>query len=313
MKRICCEICGSPDILKDQGVFICQACGCKYTLEEVRKMLTEDDSVKQTKDMPSSVDQPDEFENLLTVTRDAMMDSRFENAYYNTVALIAEKPDVPEPMAIQAMAVLGLEAINPDIPTATVKGMERFFEIFDKWQADYTEKIRTIRHVQGYVGTACQAQEKMIREEKTDLESYRYTPSLADNVIELGDTIGMLADDFYSTVHGIGLEQDGRQREADNRILDNQLEKAQEKLRKVEEFRRDQLDKLAKRLLLTQDAIMKAKQEMSAESPSHEDGGDEKNYITINDKEILCNHCGALQPIRRIGGVCLKCGVRFSE
>lgn len=41
MKRLTCEICGSTDLVKDGGVFVCQACGCKYSVEEARKMMIE--------------------------------------------------------------------------------------------------------------------------------------------------------------------------------------------------------------------------------------------------------------------------------
>lgn len=41
MKQITCEVCGSNDLLKQDGVFLCQACGCKYSLEEVKKMMVE--------------------------------------------------------------------------------------------------------------------------------------------------------------------------------------------------------------------------------------------------------------------------------
>ena len=32
---------GSTDLLKNEGVFVCQFCGCKYSLEEARKMMVE--------------------------------------------------------------------------------------------------------------------------------------------------------------------------------------------------------------------------------------------------------------------------------
>ena len=41
MKQLVCEVCGSSDLIKQDGVFVCQACGCKYTLDEVRKMMVE--------------------------------------------------------------------------------------------------------------------------------------------------------------------------------------------------------------------------------------------------------------------------------
>lgn len=42
MKKLVCEMCGSSDLLKQEGVFVCQGCGCKYTVEEARKMMMED-------------------------------------------------------------------------------------------------------------------------------------------------------------------------------------------------------------------------------------------------------------------------------
>lgn len=41
MKRLTCEMCGSTDLVKQDGVFVCQACGCKYSVEEARKMMIE--------------------------------------------------------------------------------------------------------------------------------------------------------------------------------------------------------------------------------------------------------------------------------
>ena len=41
MKRIVCEMCGSSDMLKQDGVYVCQSCGTKYSVEEARKMMIE--------------------------------------------------------------------------------------------------------------------------------------------------------------------------------------------------------------------------------------------------------------------------------
>ncbi len=41
MKQLMCEMCGSSDLLKTDGVFVCQACGLKYSVEEIRKMMIE--------------------------------------------------------------------------------------------------------------------------------------------------------------------------------------------------------------------------------------------------------------------------------
>lgn len=41
MKRLVCEMCGGTDLIKQDGVFVCQSCGCKYSVEEARKMMVE--------------------------------------------------------------------------------------------------------------------------------------------------------------------------------------------------------------------------------------------------------------------------------
>ena len=41
MKHLTCEMCGSTDLLKQDGVFVCQSCGCKYSVEEAKKMMIE--------------------------------------------------------------------------------------------------------------------------------------------------------------------------------------------------------------------------------------------------------------------------------
>lgn len=41
MKQLTCEMCGSTDLMKQDGVFVCQSCGTKYSVEEARKIMVE--------------------------------------------------------------------------------------------------------------------------------------------------------------------------------------------------------------------------------------------------------------------------------
>lgn len=41
MKQLTCEVCGSNELMKQDGIFVCQVCGCKYSLEDVKKMMVE--------------------------------------------------------------------------------------------------------------------------------------------------------------------------------------------------------------------------------------------------------------------------------
>lgn len=41
MKQLTCEMCGGTDLIKQDGVFVCQNCGMKYSLEDAKKMMIE--------------------------------------------------------------------------------------------------------------------------------------------------------------------------------------------------------------------------------------------------------------------------------
>jgi DNA-directed RNA polymerase subunit RPC12/RpoP len=46
MKQLVCEMCKSTDLIKKDGVFVCQNCGIKYSVDDVKNMMT--DIAKQT-------------------------------------------------------------------------------------------------------------------------------------------------------------------------------------------------------------------------------------------------------------------------
>jgi len=50
-----CEVCGSNNIIKQNGVFCCQSCGISYTLEEVQRLLRRDPSLESRKSAVESV------------------------------------------------------------------------------------------------------------------------------------------------------------------------------------------------------------------------------------------------------------------
>ena len=41
MKALICELCGDTNLIKQDGMFVCQSCGGKYTVEEAKKMMVE--------------------------------------------------------------------------------------------------------------------------------------------------------------------------------------------------------------------------------------------------------------------------------
>ena len=78
MKQLVCEMCGSKDLIKTEGLFVCQQCGCKYTVEEARKMM-----IEGTVDVSGSsvkIDKSEEAEKLLALGRRAYRESNYERA-----------------------------------------------------------------------------------------------------------------------------------------------------------------------------------------------------------------------------------------
>ena len=69
MKRLTCEMCGSTDLIKQDGVFVCQTCGCKYSIEEAKKMMVEG-TVEVTGTV--KVDNSAAIENYLDMARNAI-------------------------------------------------------------------------------------------------------------------------------------------------------------------------------------------------------------------------------------------------
>ena len=39
MKALVCEMCSSPNLIKKDGMYVCENCGTRYTVEEARKMM----------------------------------------------------------------------------------------------------------------------------------------------------------------------------------------------------------------------------------------------------------------------------------
>ena len=76
MKAIVCELCGSNDIIKQDGLYVCQHCGTKYSLEEAKKLLG---TVK--------IDRSEEFEKYMELARACMANDDIKNAktYYAKV------------------------------------------------------------------------------------------------------------------------------------------------------------------------------------------------------------------------------------
>lgn len=84
MKALTCEMCGSTNLIKEEGVFVCQSCGTKYSVEEAKKMMI-DGTVEVAGTV--KIDTSSELTNLYEIARRAKETDNSENAlkYYDMI------------------------------------------------------------------------------------------------------------------------------------------------------------------------------------------------------------------------------------
>lgn len=84
MKQLTCEMCGGTDLMKQDGAFVCQNCGMKYSVEEAKKMM-----IEGTVDVQGTVkvDNSAFVEKYLANARRALEKEDWEEVekYYNMV------------------------------------------------------------------------------------------------------------------------------------------------------------------------------------------------------------------------------------
>ena len=86
MKQLTCEMCGSTNLVKQDGLFVCQNCGCKYSVEEAKKMMVEVEGSIQVQNAA-------QLENLLTMARNSFDSKNYAKAeeFCNQVIAMDDK------------------------------------------------------------------------------------------------------------------------------------------------------------------------------------------------------------------------------
>lgn len=109
-------MCGSTNLLKQDGVFVCQSCGTKYSVEEAKKMM-----VEGTVDVQGTVkvDKTAEAENLLKLASAALESVNGDEAYSYANRALEVDPNNANAWLVKMKAV-GLTAILKDLKVLDV-------------------------------------------------------------------------------------------------------------------------------------------------------------------------------------------------
>lgn len=116
MKAIKCELCGSNEVIKQDGLYVCQHCGTKYTVEEAKKLMIEGTvDVKGT----VTVDKSQDAKNLVQLAKDAIDSVNGEEAYSYANRALETDPSNADAWLIKMEAV-GLMATLGDLKVLDV-------------------------------------------------------------------------------------------------------------------------------------------------------------------------------------------------
>lgn len=127
MKALVCELCNSNDIVKQDGFFVCQHCGTKYSLEEARKMILEINGPVEVKGTVT-VDNSAQVENFLSMVKNAYESRDIDGVMKYTDKVLEIDPANYEAWVYRAkMACWGSSIDNPKLAqsyTAAKKAIE---------------------------------------------------------------------------------------------------------------------------------------------------------------------------------------------
>ena len=146
MKALVCELCGGNDFLKQDGVFVCQFCGTKYTVEEAKKLMI--DGVVQVQGTVK-VDTSDELDKLLQAARNARETSDSETAVKHYERISAMDPNNWE--ALFYLVLLKTHSIkNGEIRSAAnqiINCIDRVFELIGEYVPGEEDRKNAVREV----------------------------------------------------------------------------------------------------------------------------------------------------------------------
>lgn len=133
MKQLTCEMCGSTDMMKQDGVFVCQTCGCKYSVEEAKKMMVEVAGAVQVKNAA-------QLENLLNLAN-----SSFESKNYAQAEEFCNQVIAMDDKNYEAWKLKG-EAINYQINANNQRILEVYNCIMTSYRVLSDEEKTTKKH-----------------------------------------------------------------------------------------------------------------------------------------------------------------------
>ena len=234
MKQLTCEMCGGTDLMKQDGVFVCQSCGCKYSVEEARKMM-----VEGTVEVQGTVriDDSAKYNNVLQLAEDAFIDGRWDSAYGYCNEALTIQPNDPLIIAMQGLAVLGKEKIVTDVPTSSTNAMNRMFAVIDTDKRSAPYKIDILTKISNYLDQVCKAKKSEFEEEIKGFNSQKVAYRASEETGAAANlALQALGGNIFTQQKAEADLEKAKAKRLHNEALDAQISKVNSRKRSVETF-----------------------------------------------------------------------------
>ena len=225
MKQLICEMCGNTDLVKQDGVFVCQGCGLKYSVEEAKKIMgAEPIAIVGT----VTIDNSAAYDRILSLARDAYNDKRFEAAYNYYCQAVEIRPDEIECVLRQGLSILAKDGVQSQVPSSCVSRVNRAVELI-KAIPNGEEKSTIVVESLTSINIACQAVENDINDDIEELQQQKQETRSAGEI--LTDFVGTPA--FIAAQKSADDERINRL----NSLIDGKIEALKECQETVFDFR----------------------------------------------------------------------------
>ena len=170
MKQLTCEMCGSTELIKQDGFFVCQTCGCKYSVEEAKKMMIEgtvdvqgtvkvDNTAfvqkylanarraKEKEDWPET----EKYYNMVEQNDPTNIEAIFYSTFARVKQALLEAETKDKRQGVFNVLVKSVSIIDDNYDNGNEEHHKLLFEIMDDIKALKKSKIVPTTHLQEYV------------------------------------------------------------------------------------------------------------------------------------------------------------------
>lgn len=170
MKQLTCEMCGGTDLMKQDGAFVCQNCGMKYSVEEAKKMMIEgtvdvqgtvkvDNTAfvqkylanarraKQKKDWKET----EKYYNMVEQNDPANIEAVFYSSYAQVMLALLEVETITKRQSTFDVLSNSVSVIDDNYDNTNEEHQKLLFEIMDDIYAMKKAPMVPTTHLQDYV------------------------------------------------------------------------------------------------------------------------------------------------------------------